>query len=103
MSNRVTAEQVLEAYRVTGIQPCRRNPYNCALGALAQQNKEHYLHDYVVPLYGESYKWGFFDGFDGREAGSLYAQSVEQDLTRYDEGFEDGTKAANAVFGDDTP
>lgn len=99
---RITPEQVVEAYKVTGLKPCRvwTTPTGgecCGMGAIAVAagTADHPLL-WADGIYGHQYRLGFTFGFDD------YGQNWRQEEPRnadFDSGYADGLAAAAAVFG----
>jgi len=107
--NRITAEQVVEAYKVTGYRPARKTMWSktnkgdcaCALVACSaakvyplkneETDWEHYLCQTLE--IERTYMLGFISGFDG------YTQAVALMDEVAKEGYADGLAAAAAVFG----
>lgn len=97
---RITVEEVLEAYRVTGMKPMRRYTIirnqcaGCAIGALAVASgvpsELDCIYDWRDKMFGASYVKGFMNSFDDTPP----SMSNEQ----YNQGYADGQAVAAAVF-----
>lgn len=98
---RITVEEVLEAYRVTGLVP-RRGTYcmtifgarcGCAVGALGAANSiaVENLSCWAGELYGTEYLAGFLNGFDKE----IYVVEESDEILA---GYADGQAVAAAVF-----
>jgi hypothetical protein len=102
-TRRITVEEVLEAYRVTGILPCigtyctNKGEMACAIGALAiaagSVRRGPVAYHWATEEFGSDYVHGFVAGFDdeGFDDG-------RRENTRAAEGFEDGDSVRKAVF-----
>lgn len=93
---RITVEEIKEAYKVTGLKPCRclvddRDGGACAIGALhiASQSTDHNPYRWGEETFGKAYCNDFIRGFDG--SGEI--ESV---------GYRDGRSAALAIFAEGT-
>ena len=103
MTRRITVEEVLEAYRVTGLKPKQHIHFDggsgcaCAIGAIAVSSGCEPSY-YEVVEWGNvhlacDYRAGFMQGFDGDRMGVIGSQ-----LHDYCEGYADGTAVREAVF-----
>jgi hypothetical protein len=117
MEKRITVEEVIEAYKETGLKPKRgryfqdfklvdRENYRyipqcaCGMGAIYAYNKKNEANYdsqinqilFIDELYSSSYRCGFANGFDGVESQEKYHK-----YKRYGLGYEDGQKAYQAV------
>jgi len=102
-TRRITVEEVLEAYRVTGIAPGKGDMMCCAMGAVLRAEghdmEAHMLSDeepVAFTLFGEPYGCGFTQAFDGVEGNP--DRWHNGDLERWKAGFADGQAVAAAVF-----
>jgi hypothetical protein len=94
--NRITPEQVVEAYKETGLKPRQRvflvDKCACGLGVLAAHdaniNNSYDAYDWAVTQYGEDYVESFWRGFDDRSTTPQYEQHI---------GYEDGRACWQAV------
>lgn len=99
---RITPEEVVEAYRVTGLKPVRHTarPFDgqcCGVGAIS-------IHrgakpgdgpiTYLETDYGRGYLWAFVDGFDNLEIGTF---APDPKYRRCIDGYADGQSCAAAV------
>lgn len=108
---RITPDEVLAAYKATGLKPARYLWYTednggcaCAMGALIawkypgeleavdEDDIEIKCDDISSCDWGLSYSCGFVTGFD---SGDLPSERSEE----WQYGFDDGCSAAAAVFG----
>lgn len=99
---RITPEEVLEAYRVTGMEPCRGvfgdDKHGCALSALYRAERGNSRWLFASQLCDKlglnaHYMSGFIRGWDGKSQ----IASVDGDALC---GYEDGVACARAVFGE---
>jgi hypothetical protein len=95
-TRRITVEEVLEAYRVTGLKPVRGSTTIvdgrcCPIGALLESK---FIQDSLGSdeRFGREYGMGFVSGFDDCPSGRFKSP-------RFDDGYADGRAAAEAVFG----
>lgn len=99
-TRRITVEEVLEAYRVTGLKPIQGNFYHsdgccCAIGAVAISSGAkrgcgavcRWAETHLHPLYIN----GFLAGFDEDCARDFSSKQFTQ-------GYADGTAVREAVF-----
>jgi len=102
-TRRITVEEVLEAYRVTGVTPGRGSMKCCAMGAVLRS--DGYEMDApldsgdkppALAVFGEAYGCGFTQAFDGCVGNPDRWRN--KDLERWKEGFADGQAVAAAVF-----
>lgn len=99
---RITVEEVLEAYRVTGMKPSKgtycigldSNPCGCAMGALAIAAGicpgMALVGNWSIEQFGQPYSDAFEDGFDGKVRRFTNKRAKQ--------GYADGQAAAAAVF-----
>jgi hypothetical protein len=99
-TNRLTVEEALEAWRVSGLTPergahshDRHRKCACVLEALASLAGFAHWRDFGRQQYGQEYTVGFMHGFD--DIGRL-----DTDTDRYRQGYADGQAIAAAVFGE---
>jgi hypothetical protein len=115
---RITADEVVEAYRKTGIQPTTREYFFrdqhgvescCAIGAISIAADRSIVSECVhktcnnISRFAASnfgrYGWGFTAGFDGRGMAFvdqfIKARDIEPTVVK--QGYEDGNAAAIAV------
>lgn len=97
---RITPEEVVEAYRVTGLKPARKKIYGdtcrCGLGVMAAYaDSPVHPYDWANDEYGVPYVDGFFKGFDGWDTAGISEDWNDREW----QGYEDGQKCATAVFG----
>ena len=97
---RITVDEVLAAYRVTGMKPCRGSALceedkTCALGALCLRDtgSRSTVYDWAAEHFGDKYSAQFLAGFDYEPPG-YKIRSI---------GFRDGQAAAAAVFAEPSP
>lgn len=94
---RITVDEVLAAYKATGLKPLRGSAISsthscCALGALSQQLRGHRrdVYSWSYQEFGTEYSTGFTLGFDwGDDPSDITSQA-----------FLDGRAAAAAVFAE---
>jgi hypothetical protein len=109
--NRITVEEVKNAYKETGLKPKQGNFFPepgcaCGLGAIYIQKsrKENFGKDKVSVMnklsytYPRIYQVGFANGFDGIRKKSEFVTTVTRD--HYHMGYEDGKAAYEAVRKD---
>lgn len=103
--NRVLPEQVVEAYKVTGLIPIRCAWVNkdrrgaCALSTVACHRRMHRAR--LLLQLGEEYEMGFTGAWDEDSPGDVPSERLKP---RYRLGWFDGVsarKALNAEFGSD--
>lgn len=103
-TKRISVAEVVEAYRVTNLKPCRVDIGSrycgecCGMGAvvvaaIGPDNPNRYA--YLDATYGVSYRNGFQDGFDDNER---WLPRTAGDPDRYKQGHADGIACAAAVF-----
>ena len=109
---RISVEEVQAAYAATGIKPERTNVYPndfvespgcCGIGVLSEVRglpRDGSRYKTFNAEYGEPYRVGFTNGFDGYRRPTVVQlrKSKLLDTQRYYEGFEDGQRCATAVF-----
>lgn len=95
---RISVDEVLAAYKATGLKPARGfgKPNTlgmcCAIGALycSGRKKVTSVYEWADRRFGRQYASDFIDGFDTLDGNRKYRSR----------GFRDGRAAAAAVFGD---
>ena len=102
---RISVEEVVQAYKVTGLKP-KRGDFGIdglpccgigAIGAKAGHASPWERRLYAMDAFGAGYVHGFAHGFDGYE---FSIENLKEDhIQRYTEGYADGQAAAIAVFG----
>lgn len=103
MTRRITVEEVVEAYRVTGLKPAKTTAFYKGkksagvIGVLQSRYRKDDVWEFMDSL-GAEYAHGLKDGWTKAE----FHKHLVGDK-RYDRGYRDGMKAAAAVFGKDTP
>ena len=112
MTNRITVQQVVEAYKKTGLRPRVQAFYDevtgcaCALGAVSIARnsslaaQDVLVQDQIVDELGLDvhYTNGFCGGFD-RCGSTPSVLSNSEQLQNYQLGRQDGAAARKAVFG----
>lgn len=99
-TNRISPEMVVEAYRVTGLKPCRWlvdcGDECCGVGVVQARDgiPGDERHQKCCEKYGVPYTHGFQDGFDGQPTLPQFSSNRE----RYIQGHADGVAAAAVVF-----
>ena len=110
--NRITLEEVQEAYKITGAKPKARIPmirynkdeiYCCGAGVLAFKyigDGMRYLGatmEYLTKKYTEQYILGFTNGFDDTD---IYYLKDKFENPEFKAGYDDGLAIGKAIFHD---
>ena len=98
---RITVEEVLEAYRVTGMKPVQGNFFRsdgccCAIGAVAISRGTPRTSEGVCGWAETMLHAAYLDGFIGGFDGAVREESLG---VEHDQGYADGTAVREAVFG----
>lgn len=109
--NRITVEEVKQAYSKTGLKPIKGKMFNqngcCALGALfvsrfsmqelLDLDHKSELYDYFQDIYGKDYIRGFWFGFDNFTSVNDAGHTADHIL-----GYNDGQIASYEVFKEES-
>jgi hypothetical protein len=107
--DRITPEQVVAAYKATGLTPkrnewfCYRTNSACGMGAISVQAQGKEEADargtfhWIADRYDADYRQGFESGFDGDKRETFDWLSPARRANR-NLGYDDGQAAAEAVF-----
>lgn len=99
--NRVNAQHVVDAYKITGLIPVRRAwsttdaRGGCAMDALARATTSLNGHEYAQTYFEELYISGFVDAWDAEDPMDLLDQ--DQRCNTYLTGFWDAVSARDMV------